>query len=61
MKHNDINSIPKIYPTTTSMVYDSIEDIRFNENTTLKILYMNARSIKNKLEELEFVLNTTKN
>lgn len=47
-------------PITITQIHDDIHKIKFNSLNTLKILYMNARSVKNKLEEILYIKNTFK-
>lgn len=37
-------------------IYNNINDIHFNNSNTIKIMYLNCGSVKNKIEELEVVI-----
>lgn len=54
------NNITTLRPNTTTHIHNDIYTINFTSANTLKILYMNARSIKNKHEELTHILKSTK-
>lgn len=56
----ETNDIPHHSPLTTTQIHDDIHTIKFSSDETLKLLYLNARSIKNKLEEITFIFNTFK-
>lgn len=56
----DPNDIPHYHPTTTTQIHDDIHTIKFSSHETFKILYLNARSIKNKSEEIPLIYNTLK-
>lgn len=47
-------------PITITQIHDDIHKIKFNSLNTLKILYINARSVKNKLDEKTHIKNTFK-
>lgn len=57
------SSEEEISPYTLSVqpciiVQNELNDIKFNNSLSLKIMYVNARSIKNKVCELKYILNT---
>lgn len=60
MPINSNNIISTIDPQSTSYTHTNINQINLNDNKTIKILYMNARSISNKQEELQYILETLK-
>lgn len=53
---NDDTQLPK--PQATTTILNKITDLKFCEKTSLKIMYMNARSIKNKTDELYHLIKT---
>lgn len=54
MYENEMNNMPLLTPQTTTTIYDNINEIRFKNRKSIKILYLNARSIKNKLDDLTY-------
>lgn len=58
MHTNEINLIPDLCPNTQTKLHTDISTIQFNSYNTLKILYLNATSIKNKQEELTYILQS---
>lgn len=45
-----------VLPSTISETHDSIYNMRFEPHHTLKVLYLNANSVKSKQEEIEYIL-----
>ena len=52
---NDPNLILPFHPSNKSLV--SINQVKFDSQSSLKLLYFNARSLGGKLTELEFLLD----
>lgn len=53
MIHHDDDNMPNIHPKTKTNILDNIHDVKFTENSSLKIVYLNARSLNNKEEEID--------
>lgn len=45
----------------TSYNYDSISDVTFYNQRSIKILYLNARSLINKTSDIKYILDEIKN
>lgn len=58
--HNPTDVFSPFSPTTTTKLIDDINHIKFLNQNSLKILYLNARSIRNKIEDLLYIIATTK-
>lgn len=58
MQAPDPNFQPNPCPDVTTNIHEDIYNIKFVSTRTLKILYMNAKSINNKQEELEYILKS---
>lgn len=55
----DINiSLPS--PSVNTFKIDSIKSFYFNHTSSIKIIYMNARSVLSKIDELQFILSNMK-
>lgn len=57
MQHNNTET-PTFHPQTKTEIIDNIHDVKFIEKDSLKIVYLNARSINNKQEEIDYIIDT---
>lgn len=52
--------ISPLSPNCTTQIIDDIHKITFTDSKSLKILYLNSRSINNKIEDLAYIIKTAK-
>lgn len=55
-----LNNTTTLRPNINTQIHDDIYTVNFTSINTLKVMYMNARSIKNKQEELLHILQAIK-
>jgi len=57
---NDLNELSCIEVIKSETQIDSIFDARCQDNSSLRILYLNAPSLKNKLDKIETLIAALK-
>lgn len=60
MIHKNIHYLPTFHPKSTTKILDNISDVKFTEKHSLKIIYLNARSLNNKQEEIDYIITALK-
>lgn len=52
--------MPIFHPKSTTNIVDNINDVKFTEKQSLKIVYLNARSLNKKQEEIDYIITALK-
>lgn len=57
---DNIQYMPTIHPNSSTKILDDISEVKFSERHSLKIIYLNARSLNNKQEEIDYIIAALK-